>query len=238
MYLNIIVVLAVAVITYYIIRHIKEERARIKKLMMQHGFEKADESAKDLEEKLKEISLRKYKVLNVYNVYRHRSSDFNIYRIKVDRGDSDSPDPLFYAIESSHFSLPHFAIFPHIKLPGLLGKLWERLVGHIRKTPGVSRIRLENVPEFNSRYLLYATSETAIDQTVAPSTWKRLAEIPEYLILDAHENFIFFQLVPWKDNDKPKQIKEDTKEEILASLEIARKINAAIEQPRNVKATT
>jgi hypothetical protein len=237
MYIEIIIILAASAVTWYIIRHINEERARIKKLMVQHGLEEAPEYADELGEKLKNTSLRRYKKLHVYNLYRYRSLDFIFYRFKVDRGGSDSPDPLFYAVESSEFNLPHFSIFPYVKLPGLLGKLWERLVGNIKTTPGVSRVRIENAPEFNSRYLLYGRGDIAINQKIPLSTWERLAAIPNYLILDVLENTIFFQLIPWKPSGKPEHIREGTREEILITLELAGKINAAFKYRRSAGAT-
>jgi hypothetical protein len=186
------VIIAISVVTLLvtIIRSAKRRQNQFRQEMRRLGYTPQEQFDPQLQEKLTQLLKKHANVIRFRNIYSYSRMNFDFYRFDVNRGNENH---IAYAMVARHVHLPRFAVVPKIELPGILGKMWKKMLRYMAGGRHFTEVQLPDNSPFTKKYLLFAAEAGSVQETVPHSAWGKLAAIPQSLVLDVLDDLIVFQ---------------------------------------------
>ncbi len=189
-YIPFIIVISVFVLLVSIIRSAKRRQNEFRQEMQRLGYTPQEQFDPQLHEKLTELLKKHANVIRFRNIYSYSRMNFDFYRFDVNRGNENH---LAYALVARHIHLPRFAVIPKVELPGLLGKMWKKMLRFVAVGRDFTEVDLPDSRQFMQKYLLFAADSDALRRAIPDAAWEKLAAVPQSLMLDVVDDIIVFQ---------------------------------------------
>lgn len=207
-----------------IFRIAKRQKAERKAMFQEHGFTEISTPDPRLIEKI--TALREFgkSKVRVSRVYQRRQGYFTFYVLEIwSGGDSDANDGWTSAIVSDELRLPNFALGPVIPLKGKFGELLNKAVTWVLERRGYTQAKLHPETAFAKRYLLFAKDPDSLLKSIPDSSWQRLAQLKERLMLEAADDLILFWVMS-VDGQPMKRRSSFSREDLRNQLDCAQKL--------------
>jgi hypothetical protein len=219
-----LIVGAVILLFVAIFRIAKRQRAESKAMFQELGFSEITAPDPRLIEKIKSMREFGKSTARVSRVYQRRQGYFTFYVLEIwSGGDSDANDGWTSAILSDELRLPTFALGPSIPLKGKFGELLNKAVTWALERRGYTQAKLHPESAFSKRYLLYGKDPDSLLRTIPDSSWQRLAQLKERLMLEAADDLILFWVMS-VDGQPMKRRRSFSREDLRNQIDCAQKL--------------
>lgn len=228
------IVMPITIITLVVItiRSAVRRQKRFRQEMQRIGYTALEHFDPSLQEKLVRLLRKNARTVRFRNIYSYSRMNFTFYRFEVYRGNNDNHPA--YAVVARNLHLPRFAAVPKIDLPGILGKLWKKMLQHIAGGRDLTEIQMAKNKQFSDKYLLFATDPDTVYGSIPDSAWGKLAALPKTLMLDVVDDLIVFQelIISAK---AARQAAKDPTQQLKAAADLGDRIYSCLRDARPVE---
>jgi len=228
-----IILISVFVLLVSIIRNAKRRRNEFRQGMQRLGYNPQEQFDPQLQEKLTNLLRKHANVVRFKNIYAYSRMNFTFYRFDVNRGNENHPA---YAVVARGIHLPHVAIIPKVDLPGLLGKMWMRMLKFMAGGRNFSEVRLPDNSPFTKKYYLFAADPITVQEAIPHSVWEKLAALPQSLMIDVVDDLIVFQELAVTAKQK-RALDPNSIPQLKAAMDLAGRIYDCLRDARPLPTT-
>ncbi len=227
-----IIVISVFVLLVSIIRSARRRQNEFRRDMQRLGYIPQEQFDPQLLEKLTTLLRKHANMIRFKNIYSYSRMNFTFYKFDINRDNENHPA---YAIVARGIQLPRLAMIPRVNLPGLLGKMWKKMLKFMTGGRNFTEVHLPDNSSFTEKYCLFAEDPTAVQKTIPHSAWGKLAALQQSLMLDVVDDLIVFQELALTAKRR-QAVERNSIPQIKAAMDLAGRIYDSLRDARRVPA--
>jgi large-conductance mechanosensitive channel len=223
--------LAIGVFVFLAWTAIRSARRRLReqeRLMQQMGFAKSDPRDPLIQNELLALISRRKKGATLSNIYRYANSGYDLFRYDVRHGKESNTGAMALLLHDLH--LPAMSIAPRIELPGIFGKLVNKLVESVITRAGAEEVELSGCPQFGKKYRVFVQGGQAAVRALPPIVWDRLAALSGQMLLDVDGRVVTYQEMI--TTTRKRGTRGDLRQELQNTLHLADQVYSCFRDAR------
>ena len=173
------------------IKAAKRQLLEQEKTLQQLGFAKADVADPLVQGELQGLVGRRKQGAALSRIFRYSASGYDLYRFDIRHGKETDTGNMALVLHQQR--LPALSIAPRIELPGIFGKLVNRLIETVISKAGAEEVALPEYPQFAKKYRVFARGGRTAIGLLPPVVWERISALPGQLLMDIDGRVISIQ---------------------------------------------